>query len=173
MAYRKQSGPITTLIFGVIFIVAGFFLVKHGAKTIEKAKASLSWPSVQGTILKSDVVRKKNKDKKTMYSADVVFEYMVAGESYESNKVRVSTGTSSSSDSAKAHKITKKYRKGKSVSVYHDPDAPEYAVLEPGVFLESKILWYVGLAFLGVGVLCVGGLLIKILFIGGLLLGRK
>jgi len=45
--------------------------------------------------------------------------------------------------------------------------------LEPGVFFESKILWHIGIVLIVLGVLMAGGILVKILLIGGFLLAKK
>jgi len=172
MALRtRQAGPGTTLILGIVFVIGGFFAMKFGQKTMDQAKASLDWPSIQGKIVHSDVARKRS-DNKTMYSADIIFSYAVNGRKYESNQRRIG-GSSSSSNSSSAYKIVNKYPEGQAVEAYYNPEAPEEAVLEPGAFLESRILWYIGIVFFVIGILMTAGIIFKILLIGGFLLAKR
>lgn len=171
MAVRRAN-PLVTLLIGIVFLIGGFFALKFGQKSIDLAKASVEWPSVPGKVESSEVVRKRDNDGDTMYRAEIIYSYTVNGEALESDKRRIGA-TSSSSSSKSAYKITREYPQGQDVTVYYNPDAPEEAVLEPGVFLESKILWYVGLVFMVLGVLMAGWPLLKIVLIGGLLATKR
>lgn len=171
MASRRVN-PVVTMIIGILFIVGGFFALKYGQKSINTAKASTDWPSVQGVVAHSEVVRSRDSDGDTTYKAEVIYDYVVNGESLESNKRRIGA-TSSSSNSSGAYKVTRKYPKASDVTVYYNPEAPEEAVLEPGVFIESKILWYVGLVLMIIGVLMAGGIIFKILLVGGFLIAKR
>lgn len=178
----RKSGPagvFAVLIFGVIFAVAGFFIMKYGQKMVDRAKASLDWPSVQGKIVESEVNRERKQtgtgsDKKieTMYTAEIIYSYQVGAQEYESTQRRIG-GKTSSSNSSDAYKIVGKYPKGKSVAVYYDPVSPEEAVLEPGVFLETKVVWYMGGVFFIIGILIAGGIVAKILLISFFLIAKK
>lgn len=161
---RRRAGPITSIFIGVIFIITGYLVfVKFGRPGLEEAKASQEWPSVQGTIERSQVVRKRRgSNKKTTYSADVIYRYSVAGESFESNQVRFG-GDVSSSSSKHAYKTTGLYPKGKRVTVYYNPKEPSAAVLEAGSNFSTKALYYGALLFLGAGVLAVLSPLLKLL----------
>ena len=171
MAVRRAN-PVVTLLFGIIFIIGGFFALKYGKKSIEKAQASENWPTVQGVVEKSDVVRSTDSDGDTTYRAEIIYDYVVNDRSYESNKRRIGA-TSSSSNSSGAYKVANQYPEGSTVTVAYNPEAPEEAVLEPGVFLESKILWYVGLVFMILGLLMAGWPLLKLILIGGLLATKR
>lgn len=168
----RRANPVVTFIFGIIFLIGGFFALKYGQKSINQAKASVEWPSVPGIIQSSEVVRKRDSDGDTMYRAEVLYKYTVNGEILESDQRRIGA-TSSSSSSKNAYKITRLYPKGSNVTVHYNPEAPEEAVLEPGVFLESKILWYVGIVFMILGVLMAGWPFLKLLLIGGLLATKR
>ena len=171
MAVRRAN-PVVAVVLGAVLIIGGYFALKYGQKSIDLAKASVEWPSVPGKVERSEVVRSRDSDGDTMYRAEIIYRYAVNGEPLESDQRRIGATTSSSSSKG-AYKVTRAYPEGKDVTVYYNPAAPEEAVLEPGVFLESKILWYVGIVFMVLGLLLAGWPLVKLVLIGGLLAVKR
>lgn len=162
MFYRnRRSGPLGTFIIGIVFIVTGYFVAFYfGKPELEEAKASQNWPATKGMIERSEVVRQYS-NRKTMYSADVVYSYTVEGQKYESNQVRFG-GDVRSSSSSSAYKTSRGYPKGKTVDVYYNPKEPAVAVLEAGPNFYTYGLFYGGLGFLGIGVFLVLSPLFKL-----------
>lgn len=161
----KKASPLVVFIIGIIFIaVGGCIAFFFGKPILDKAKASESWPSTQGTVLSSEVVRSRDSDGDTMYAADVVYSYSVNDQIYESSQIKIGPKSKSSSSSG-AYKVRNKYPKGSTVTVYYDPNAPEEAALEAGVSFNSYIILMIGLVFFGVGCLIVLGKILKLLFI--------
>lgn len=159
----RNASPATVIFVGIIFVVTGFFVMRYGQSLMKKAKASLEWPTTPGVVVESEVVRSRNKDGGKNYHADVVYEYFVDGAKYLGDDVRAGSSNMSSSNSGGAHKITNTYPKGREVTVYYDPASPQDAVLEPGVFMETKFAFWFGVVFIAMGALMSVGV-----FFGGM-----
>ena len=162
MANRK-AGPVAAFIIGSIFLLVGggvaFFL---GKPILDTAKASESWPTVQGKVIKSELESHRNK-KSTTYGALVIYKYEAGGEDYEGDEIWF--GQYSSSNRSEMQKLVKEYPVGKDVTVYYSPDDPAQAVLQPGAFTSSYMLYGFGLLFFGVGCLLVIVPLLKLVFL--------
>jgi len=139
-------------LFLSIFVIVGTVVALQGKKMLATAKESANWPYVQGKVISSEMeVRKETDDDGTSvtYSAEVMFEYEVAGVLYSAN--RVSFGQYSSGAPGLARKILSRYPAGKVVNVYYKPDAPEVSVLEPGVTFSTYLVLIGGLVFVFFG----------------------
>ncbi len=148
-----NKNPLTSLIFGLLFAVVGYFVAFHFGKPIlDNARASTAWPSVEGVIEQSSVstTHRSGKDKKTMYAAEITYRYTVEALEYHCSTVAFG-GNGSSSSSQAAYAVTKRYPVGQAVPVYYEPQKPENAVLEPGVTWASYAVYGIGLVFLVVG----------------------
>jgi len=160
MAQQTQSVPQTTkknvttvFIFSLVFVLAGgATLFLWGIPTIQKAYASQSWPSVQGTITVSNLVTNTDSDG-TTYKADIGYNY-IASEQTQSG-TNVTFGAYSSSNASEMRSIVNRYPLGTSVKVYVDPKDPTNSVLEPGVSLGSFLAAGVGLLFFILGIVMV------------------
>ncbi|MCD4779321.1 MAG: DUF3592 domain-containing protein [Candidatus Omnitrophica bacterium] len=146
---RSRVAPI---IFFVIFAIAGGIVTKIGFGIYQNAKKSMEWPTVNGAVTSSEIERNHSSgsgSSSTTYGADIAYDYQIKGETYSANKV--SFGEYSSSDIGHARKIVNKYPVGKVVNVYYNPDDLYIAVLEPGIFWSSYIVFVLGLIFFSVG----------------------
>jgi hypothetical protein len=125
------------LICGCVSLGFMSFLVSEGAKRLVNAAASYTWPTAEGKVISSTVstgkvlVPRPQPMEQTVYQADVLYEYVVAGRTYSSSMVTF--GDYSSPDPSHADSIVKKYPVGSSVTVYYSPGEPETSVLERGV----------------------------------------
>lgn len=90
--------------------------------------ASTKWPRVEGKILASSVELVDGEY--ASYAPKIEYHYVVDGQIYRSNKLRVSFW--SSSFKARARRIADAYRPGDPVAVFYDPAKPSRAVLQPG-----------------------------------------
>ena len=140
------------LIFTSVGIGVGWFI---GKPILDEAKASADWPSVKGKIIDSQLVRSRDKDGKSSYSADVIFKYTVDNEEYEGDNVWFGQYGGNRST---MQKIVKQYPKGKEVDVFYMPDDPNESVLQPGAFTSSYMVLVIGMIFAGVGVLMLAAL---------------
>ncbi len=161
---RKRQSPLGTLVFAAIFFAVGFFAWQYLTKPIaEEAEASKEWPSVEGVITHSDLIKSRDSDGNDMYSANVQYEYLVNNTRYNDSGIRVSDAKTSLKSSVK--KTLKKYADGTKVTVFYDPEFPDSAVLEPGTGFLLGMLLKLPLLFCIVSVLMVFGL-VKRLFLG-------
>ncbi|MFC1452145.1 DUF3592 domain-containing protein [Verrucomicrobiota bacterium] len=139
-------------IFPLIFVVVGASVAFLGIRGLIRAKASVDWPSTQGNIVESSVERHRSSGSKgssTTYHAEILYEFTVAGTTF--NGDRVAYGDYGSSSSSHARRIVNRYPKGKSVTVHYMPGNPEQCLLEPGLKGQSWFLPGFGLIFFTVG----------------------
>jgi hypothetical protein len=161
----KKKSLVGMLLVGAVFAGAGYFVAfRVGRPTLESAQASERWPTTNGIIESSEVVRSRDSDGDTMFGADVVYSYTVGDREYESGRIGFGKDFKSS-DSSRAYETINRYPEGKEVTVSYDPDRPEVAVLEPGVSFGSYAPYIFGWIFLIVGCLILVSPLLKILFV--------
>lgn len=110
---------------GAIFLAVGLGLVVLWFVVRNKAKASQSWPAAQGRVLSSELARIRDTDGTFTEQPRIVYEYAVAGTSFQST--RVSFGGASNIG---ARKCVERYPAGATVQVFYDPAKPASAVLE-------------------------------------------
>ena len=96
------------------------------------AYSSRRWPSVTGRITRSKVVA----GRRNSASYDVRYEYQVYGRPYTGERVRFGGAFNNNSSDARATMLT--YPEGKIVTVWHHPQRPAIATLEPRL---SGFLW--------------------------------
>jgi hypothetical protein len=149
------------LVFGIgalAFLGMGIAALILGAGQLKEARASKSWPSVQGIVVSSSVQRSSDHDDRDYYQASVVYEYAVGGVTYSCNRISYGTTRGRPED---AREEVKRYPKGKPVEVYYDPDDPDAAILEPGKAGEPYLWLGLGGAFTLVGLVGLGLVLFK------------
>ncbi len=159
------------ILLSSIFIITGGFVAFFGNGQIKDAKQSVDWPAVEGTVVSSEVQQESKTSRsngttrrktgtrtartKTSYRAEVLYDYVVNGETYSANKVLF--GQVGKGSPASARKIVNRYPAGKKVTVYYNPDEPEIAVLEPGATGGTYVLFGVGCVFILFGVVALFG----------------
>jgi hypothetical protein len=155
MSYRRARSSVLLLIVSVAFVVLGYHVAIHlGKPILDKAKQTTKWPTVEGKIESSEVIQQPNnhdtESHGPMYSANVCYSYAVNDRTYKSNSIWSGANYSSSS-SGEQQRIVDRYPQGKVVAVHYDPEHPGEAVLEPGAFFTSYIMYVVGWFFLVIG----------------------
>ena len=143
---RRSNNPF----FGGIFMIvigAGLALILSRTLLADAADSE-TWPSVTGTVVTSEVETNRSGDGNS-YSARIIYDYTVDGETYRAGKVTVMDG--SSSRSAPARDLVEQYPVGSAVEVFYNPDVPEDAILQPGATGVLRWLYRGGLviAFFG------------------------
>jgi hypothetical protein len=146
MSSRKSLGPVGTLILSGLFLLIGLGMAGFGTKQWLTARASTSWPTAEGKVLSSQVVKKRGSKGRTNYSADVMYEFTVDGTRRMHNDV--SFGDYSSNSPSHAQEVVARYPVGKQVTVYYSADD---SVLEPGSSWAVLMLPGIGAVFLLVG----------------------
>lgn len=128
---RRKPGNANPISMGIIFAIIGaavFFL--FALPPLQYSIASKTWPSVPGTITRSEVDVWK-RDGKTHYEPDIAYSYTVDGKKYSSAKITVGDAPLDNNVSA-AKRLQAEYPVGTEVPVYYDPELPGSSALEPG-----------------------------------------
>jgi hypothetical protein len=147
---ERLGGCFDTLSVALIFLAIGAGLSFWGWNILNNAKASISWPTAQGEIIKSQVTHRSNSDGDS-YSPEVTYTYPVNSRSYKSYTIKF--GENSYDSKRRAEEIAASYQVGNNVTVYYDPKNPGNSVLEPGVSSGSYIVLGIGLLFLTIGLI--------------------
>jgi len=150
-------------LIGIIFIVVGVAIFGLGINLYKKAKASETWPTVDGVVFSSEVSSYKDSKKNTRYSANVNYSYMIENKEYTSNDISMSEVTSSNVSSAE--KICKQYPEGTKVKVFYNPENPDESLLIPGTSFVVYLPMIAGAIFLLIGIVLVGKPIVKIIFV--------
>ncbi len=109
----------------ILFALAGFL---YGVIQVKEAKRSLEWPSTLGKVIEA---RRGSDPVKPL----VLYRYAVDGRQYEARRIafRQVAGDETAP-------MLRRYRVGKEVTVYFDPEDPETAVLEVGFRWSDHLL---------------------------------
>jgi hypothetical protein len=129
------SGSSWAWISIVVGILAGGGLIVGSVASARKAKKSLQWPSVPGTVLSSRLVPDTSGDIAS-FTPVVTYSYVVNGQALQCDRVHYGSTTSK--------KVLTKYPQGSTVQVFFDPGAPTTAVLEQGG--STRTMLVVGIA---------------------------
>jgi hypothetical protein len=126
-----------------------------GVEQTRLARASLTWPAVDGEVVRSSIEQERSTggsgpgSRSITHRPVIVYRYAVEGIPYEGR--RVSYGDTASSAVEDARKVTAKYPSAGRVRVYYRPGTPAEAVLEPGSHGVPWLLTAIGGVFLAVG----------------------
>ena len=141
---------------GSLFFLIGSIATIWGVKTFLSAQATEEWPQVEGKVTASEVTRKRTrgggkgiKQRKTNYTAEISYDYVIDGEALSSD--RFSYGNYSSSNRENADSIVAEFPVGKTVPVFYDPENPESAVLKMGGNFLTYLPLGIGSVFALVG----------------------
>jgi len=128
------------VVFGVvsIFIMAiGAFMLVMGVREAWRGRASLSWPSTQGTLVEREVVETSRRSagprtggaRVSEWIPRVRYRYEVSGTTYEGDRVDFKTraGGRAAAEAEVAGLVA-----GDAVAVHFDPSDPSTSVLRPG-----------------------------------------
>ncbi len=171
--WKRYVSPMTLLVVVVSISSAcfGTVLILDAVRMTETAEASMRWPRVRGTIVKSSVERhettrrpRKNSvgpRRRVRYTANVEFRYVIDGVEHTGANVTFAGASKTTNDGTKAvveytkgeaaQEVVARYPVGSDVQVSYDPDRPELSVLEPGGGSgEGSMMWGVALLALAV-----------------------
>lgn len=155
-------GRKLVMFLGFLFIFVGYILAyEKGLPLLDRAKASKTWPTVEGVVLESRVEshRSSNSSSST-YSPHVVYRYQVEGKDFEGETVWFGNDVSTS-DRSMSEETIRKYPVKQNITVYYDPADHAIAVLEPGVFKTTYFFYLFGWLFLGLGILMASSVLFR------------
>jgi len=142
---RKKTGCLGSISSMGIFLLIGLGLSVWGWTILQDARASASWPSVEGRVISSEVTRSTDADGAVSYSPEVTYSYTVENASYTNGRIKF--GENAYGNRNKAEEIAANYPVGRTVTVYYEPEQPALSVLEPGVTAGSFIVLCIGVFF--------------------------
>jgi hypothetical protein len=133
-----------TRIFPWLFLIIGIVQVIIGCRQAMHSYASVNWPTTDGKIIFSEVV-KHDSTNSIIYRADIRYDYTVNGRSYAGHCVAY--GEDGSTDSQHERQLVSKYQPEKVVVVFYKPTDPEVSLLEPGLTWRNSFLLLLGAFF--------------------------
>ncbi|HZK61325.1 MAG TPA: DUF3592 domain-containing protein [Anaerovoracaceae bacterium] len=146
----RKPGNANPVTLGIIFAIVGgaiFFL--FALPPLQYSNTSKSWPTVPGTITRSNVDIWRS-DGKTHYQPDIAYNYAVDGKKYSSSKITVGDPPLDNNVTL-AKRLQAEYPAGKEVVVYYDPELPESSALKPGTKTGDYLLAAIAAIFFFVG----------------------
>ena len=154
MLIAMNDGSAIWLLLGWLSVIAGAVAVLFGIGILQRSKETWSWPSTQGRIVSSAINSVMSFDidnpRAENYEPVITYNYAVAGKLHEGKRIRL---TGMTYHKAWARGIAKRYRVGRTVTVYYDPDSPEKAVLERGTDgIAYFVMFTVGAGLLALGI---------------------
>ena len=141
------------VVFAVCFGLAVLLFFTGYRRYLKQAQ---SWPSVPGSIVKSEVTaftETEDGRTRTMYRPEIEYSYRVGANDYRSTQIQL--GLTSAGSKRSAEKTVAKYREGDSVTVHYDPANPGTAALATSMG-PAWILLGIALALFGVAVFGLG-----------------
>jgi len=145
-------------IFGGFFALVGIALLILGTVTYMTGTASKEWPTVQGTMLVSEVESRtsttgggpgRTSSTSTSYAPRVEYRYEVDGEAHTGTRFELLER--GEGKRAEIEAKLEQFRQGAQVAVYYDPDDPTKSVLKPGTPDAMGIPFLLGFVALLVG----------------------
>jgi len=134
---------------------AGIFLLAWGGYEIVGSHETDNWPGTEGRITSSSVrqeTRRASGKTSTAYFPNVRYQYQIDGRQHTGH--RIVFGNVSGGLKFFAQRIVNRYPSGRTVTVYYNPDQPQYAILETGFTWSSLFILLGGIVFFAAGVLC-------------------
>lgn len=150
-----NKGKKNILILMLGMFTAGIFMLAWGGYEIKASHKTGSWPSTEGTITSSSVhkeIRRESGKTVTTYYPSVQYRYHIGDRQHTS--YRIAFGNVSGGLQKFAQKVVARYPSGQKVTVYYNPDEPQYAILETGFTWNSLFIFLGGIVFFAAGVLC-------------------
>jgi hypothetical protein len=137
------------LVGGVALVLAGGYVLVHSLSELSRARASRSWPAVDGIIEATGVDSSRGRTGTTFHPL-VRYRYGIGDRQYVCDRIAFG-GTVGSSFRFFATRRAERYGSAKTVRVFVCPEDPSLAVLEPGVPWLSPLWIAIGAGFLVAG----------------------
>jgi hypothetical protein len=135
-------------IITLAFLAIGIAILVYTVHMRRLAKASLTWPTTEGTVVDSGVMAGRSSKGGRTYSARVRYTYAVGGTTYDNDTIQFgSPGT----DQSTADATVAEHPVGKRVNVHYNPHKPAQAVLKAGVTgaMWTFFLYFCAVLFIG------------------------
>lgn len=149
MTRAGRGGYIYLAFIGAALAVIGGVFVVILARGYVKAKETLDWPVVEGTVVRSRVKeRSLGPGVPTEYTHDLLFEYRHEGKSYQGDRVK-RRDNPYFKEKAKAERWMVDWPEGEEVEVFVDPANPAFAVLDHDTRAAGYTIWFPGVFLVG------------------------
>ncbi len=136
---------------GVVFAAVGFWF----RRKLQRVK---TWPSADGNVIESKVVRKVSTDdegnQSEGYDLAVAYQYAVGERTYTGERIALAETTYGSRQAAEERLA--RYRPGGAVRVKYDPANPASALLEESGAVLVWVFAGIGAAMLVAGMVLLG-----------------
>ncbi len=152
------------ILLGVVFLAAGIALAVWGFMNLSTALQSKAWPTAEGKITSSTVVKKierytdsdHHRRTRTIYTPQLRYSYAADGRTLIGSRITLSD--SGSSSESRARKISRRYPAGSTCTVFYNPDNPAESLLKAGITFGTLLFPAMGVLFavVGLGVLILG-----------------
>ena len=138
---RTTAGQRWLIAMGLALALAGTVFTGVLWVAWQRAAETRSWAAVPCTVLSSQVVPlRKSISSNVVFDPQVRYTYEVAGQRYESQRIKRVDGPSSDPD--KAQSVRQRYYPGQRTQCYMRPGSPDFAILEHGSRAALYTLWF-------------------------------
>jgi hypothetical protein len=142
----------------VAFAGGGIFIIISALTFGRKTRSHISWPSVKGKVLSSEIVESSGITQEgvpfSTFKKVTRFMYAVNGVEYVC--IQIGPAVRQANDPI-ISQITKQFPVGKIVTVHFDPQNPGEAILSPDVPVARPVVMAgVGLLFISAMMTCIG-----------------
>ena len=147
------------IFLGLVAVMVGGATLWWALATTSKIRASASWPTADGEVVKAaialDSTRIRGGGYNRLYRADITYRYQANGKSYESDTFTFGV-PHSYANRAEAESEVTTYAVGRHVEVHYDPSNPSTSTIHSGTVPEQfQIVTGMAGAFTLAGVLAV------------------
>ena len=164
MSRQRNATAVLALLLaaGALFAIAALFLWA-GSANFRLGLASSDWPSVPGTVVRSEVGESHGTIKGTVsgeqtevteaYYPIVAVRYVVGDTVYRTERIAYRSLEAHVGDRSEVLAVLAGYPVGGEIPVHYDPQAPQRGVLEPGAAFGAfgaSLVIGLSLAILGV-----------------------
>jgi hypothetical protein len=145
MKPTQRMGPVKRFVavrmVPALVVLVSVSFIGLGVQTTRLARESHGWPSVDGEIVKSDIVEETSSARTgrgtVTYRPTIRYRYRVGDADYTGE--RVALGEYATEDRAAAEGVVRQYPTGRRLPVHYRPRAPDVAVLEVG---DHGLPWF-------------------------------
>jgi flagellar basal body-associated protein FliL len=132
----KSKKLIVIIIITVPVLIAAA-LLWIGAMQITQSVLAMNWPTTEGQVTDSTIMKRLNGDSKpspvaATHYPEVEYTYSVDNHKYVSQRI-----TFGDAFKLNPEKVVRRYPAGRRITVFYKPDNPSISVLEPGLQVES------------------------------------
>lgn len=137
-----------SLLVGIIFFFYGISMLVHLINVKRKEGAAMSWPSVTGQVIRTDVSRDcDGAPAGKCFKPIIRYRYDVHGTTYESEIIRAGKQVMYP-HVALAEKHVARYPAGSEVAVYYNPEKRNSACIERKATSHRRLAIMSGVSFL-------------------------